>query len=76
MVNVLVRNVPDEVHAALQRRAQSKGQSLQQYLASELARLAERPTLDEVLDRIERRAGGQGGFRRAVDDLADVRSRR
>jgi antitoxin FitA len=73
MPNVLVRDLPAEVHAQLQRRAESQGQSLQQYLATELRRLAEQPTLDEVLDRIERRHGGKVGFDQAVADLAEER---
>jgi hypothetical protein len=76
MPNVLVRNVPEDVHAALQLRAERQGQSLQQYLAGELTRLAERPTLNEVLDRIERRSGGTVGFGRAVEDLSGERSSR
>jgi hypothetical protein len=73
MPNVLVRDLPDEVHAQLQRRAESQGQSLQQYLVLELRRLAERPTLDEILDRIERRHGGRVGFDQAVADLTEDR---
>jgi len=37
----------------LQRHAAQRGQSLQQYLAGELERLAERPSLQDVIDRIE-----------------------
>ena len=48
-MNVLVRDIPDDVHAALQRRAERRGQSLQQSLAGELRRLAEQPTVEEVL---------------------------
>lgn len=73
MPNVLVRDLPDEVHAQLQRRAENQGKSLQQYLAGELTRLAERPTLDEVLNRVERRNGGRVGFDQAVADLAEDR---
>ena len=73
MKNVLVRDIPDDVHAALQRRAEDRGQSLQQYLAGELKRLAARPTLDQVLDRIEGRHGGRVGFEQAVDDLGEER---
>jgi len=76
MPNLLVRDVPDDVHAALRRRAAAQGQSLQQYLADELRRLAEKPSRQEVLDRIGRRRGGRVGFSQAVDDLADERSRR
>lgn len=75
MPNVLVRDVPEDVHTALQRRAEQRGQSLQQYLAGELRRLAERPSVDEVLDRIERRSGGRVGLEQATDDLAEERQR-
>ena len=76
MPNVLVRDIPDDVHAALQRRAERRGQSLQQFLAAELRRLAERPAIDDVLDRIDRRRGGRVGLRQAADDLAEDRARR
>jgi plasmid stability protein len=74
--NILVRGVPDDVHSALARRAERRGQSLQQYLAGELARLAERPTLDEVLDRVERRRGGRVGLPTAAGDGAEERAAR
>jgi len=57
----------------LQRRAEAAGQSLQQYLASELTRLAETPTMQEVLERIGRQRGGRVGFETAVHDLAEER---
>jgi plasmid stability protein len=69
MPNVLVRDLPDHVHAELQRRAAARGQSLQQYLASELIRLTGRPPIEEVLDRIAGRRGGRVGFAQAADDL-------
>jgi plasmid stability protein len=75
MSNVLVRDIPEDIHAALQRRAERRGQSLQQYLAGELRRLAERPSLEEVLDRIDRREGGRVGLAQAVEDLAEERAR-
>jgi plasmid stability protein len=76
MPNLLVRDLPDDVHAALQRRAQHRGQSLQQFLTAELSRLAERPNPEEVLDRIERRHGGRVGLHQAVADLGQDRERR
>ncbi|HCU94416.1 MAG TPA: hypothetical protein DHU96_17530 [Actinobacteria bacterium] len=76
MPNLLVRDIPDDVHAALQRRAERRGQSLQQFLAGELRRLAERPSVDEVLERIERHRGGRVGLQQATDDLAAERDRR
>jgi plasmid stability protein len=76
MTNLLVRDLPDEVHRALQKKAKRQGRSLQQYLASELTRIAERPSLGEVLERIERRSGGEVGLARAAEDLAEERERR
>ena len=76
MSNLLVRDVPEDVHAALQRRAERRGQSLQQFLAGELRRLAERPSIDEVLDRIEGREGGRVGLRQAAEDLDGERGQR
>ena len=69
MPNILVRDLPDEVHAGLQRRAQAAGQSLQQYLAIELARLATTPSMSEMMNRIAQRKGGRVGFSTAVADL-------
>jgi plasmid stability protein len=75
MVNLLVRDLPDDVHAALRQRAKREGRSLQQYVTRELTRIAHRPSLSEVLDRIERRADGTVGLAQAVDDLVQERSR-
>ena len=74
-MNVLVRDLPDDVHLALQQQAERHGQSLQQYLSTELRRLAERPDITDVLDRIERRRGGRVGLAQAVEDLGQERSR-
>lgn len=76
MPNVLVRDLPEDVHAELRRRAEATGQSLQQYLAAELTRLAAAPSMDDVLRRIGRRRGGRVGLATAVADLDDLRSER
>jgi hypothetical protein len=71
--NVLVRDLPEGVHAELARRARAQGQSLQQFLAGELTRLAATPTIDTVIARISHHTGGSVGFDQAVDDLAPDR---
>jgi hypothetical protein len=76
MTNVLVRDLTEETHRELLRRAEERGQSLQQYLAAELTRLAVSPTLDDVLRRIETRRGGRVGLAQAATDLADERFNR
>ncbi len=77
MMNILIRDVPPNVHAKLQERAEKEGRSLQQYLIIELRRLAEHPTMDEVLDRIEKRKdGAEIGFDQAVAYIAEARAER
>ncbi|MGB3410774.1 MAG: hypothetical protein WBA45_06210 [Microthrixaceae bacterium] len=69
MTNVQVRDVPDEVHEALVRRAEQAGQSLQQFLASRLAEIAATPTVEDIIDRIERRPKGALSARAAIEAL-------
>lgn len=59
MPNVQIRDVPDEVHRVLVRRASAAGQSLQQYLADQLETIVATPTVDEVIARIEARPKGR-----------------
>lgn len=68
--------MPDEVHEALVRRAGRAGQSLQQFLAAQLAEIAATPTLNEILDRIERRPKGALSAEAAVEALDEERARR
>ncbi len=76
MPHVLVRDVPDDVHTALQRKAELHHQSLQQYLALELRHLAERRSISEVLDEVEVQDGGHVGFAQAVTALDEERAKR
>jgi plasmid stability protein len=46
-----VRNVPEDVHAELRRRAQAAGVSLSEYVLRELEKVAARPPIEEVLAR-------------------------
>ena len=76
MPHVLIRDVPEEVHSKLAQRARANGTSLQRYLSSELARLAETPDLDEIIARIEQNSGGTVGLDQAVADLDEIRTER
>lgn len=76
MPNVQVRDVPNEVHEALLRRAEQAGQSLQQFLAGQLALIAVTPTMDEMLHRLEHRPKGQLSAKDAIAALDDERARR
>jgi len=64
--SIQVKDVPDEVHATLRRRAAGAGMSLQEYLLAHLVAEATSPTVDEVLERAGQRAGGRVATRDAV----------
>ena len=55
---IQIRDVPDDVHARLRARASAAGMSMSEYLRSELIRLADQETMDEVYQRILTRTGG------------------
>jgi plasmid stability protein len=52
---IQLRNVPEELHRKLKARAAATGMSLSDYLLQEIRKTAERPTVEELLDRIHRR---------------------
>ena len=55
-IMVQIRNVPDGLHRRLKARAATAGMSLSEYLLGELRRVAETPTRDELLERLQSRA--------------------
>jgi plasmid stability protein len=75
MPSIQIKDVPDETHAVLRRRAADAHQSLQEYLRTRLIDEAARPTLDEVLARAGGRAGGSVPMDDAVAILRADRDR-
>lgn len=67
MPSIQIKDVPGEVHAILRLRAARAGQSLQEYLLARLRNDAETPTIEELLDRVGYRSGGDVGLARSVD---------
>jgi plasmid stability protein len=55
-VMVQIRNVPDEIHRRLKARAALAGMSISEYLLQDIERSLERPTRDELLERLSRRS--------------------
>jgi hypothetical protein len=53
---IQLRNVPDDLHRKLKARAAMQGLSLSDYLLREIERVAERPTLAELQERLRGRA--------------------
>lgn len=54
-VQVTIRDVPEAVRDELAARAARAGQSMQEFLRLELARLAARPTVDAWLEQVRER---------------------
>lgn len=59
-VQITIRDVPDEVRDELAARAARQGKSMQEFLRAELERLASRPSLETVLDRVRERKATAG----------------
>ncbi len=52
---IQLRNVPDSLHRGLKARAAMAGMSLSDYLLMEIKEIAERPTLEELRERLHER---------------------
>lgn len=52
---IQLRDVPDALHRTLKARAALAGMSLSDYLLAEIRHVAERPTLSELRQRLQRR---------------------
>jgi plasmid stability protein len=70
--HIQIRNVPEDLHRTLKSRAALSGMSLSEYLLQEVRRLAERPTVEELRQRLRQRRPVQ----RAIDSAALVREGR
>lgn len=53
---IQLRHVPDDLHRLFKVRAAKQGKSLSDYLLVELHRLAELPTFEEWLERLDSRS--------------------
>ena len=61
VVQITIRNIPEEVRDTLAVRAAQQRQSMQGFLLSELERIASRPSVGEVLRDIRERKAARGG---------------
>lgn len=53
---IQIRNVPEPVHRTLKTRAAQAGMTLSDYLLAEVEQVANRPTIDELTERIQQRS--------------------
>jgi len=71
-VQITIRDVPDAVKEELAARAALQGKSMQEYLRAELERLAARPPVEKVLERIRERKT-TAGTRLSPEEILDRR---
>lgn len=76
MKHIQIRNVPEETHSVLRRRAADAGMSLQEYLLALVKEATARPTVEEVLRRASGRTGGRVRLKDAVSDIRSDRDRK
>jgi antitoxin FitA len=76
MALIQIRDVPEPVRDELARKAAAAGQSMQAYLLGELSRLAQRPTMAEIVKRAQARARATGSTVTMDDAVAAVREAR
>lgn len=60
MTTLYIRDVSDDVAATLKERAASAGMSLSAYVAAELAKIATRPTNEQIVARLRARDRSSG----------------
>jgi hypothetical protein len=59
---IQLRHVPDALHRRLKARAALAGLSLSNFLVREVQKIAEQPTLEEMLERLKRRTPYTGSI--------------
>jgi plasmid stability protein len=72
---IQIRNVPEPIHRTLKTRAAQAGMTLSDYLLAEVEQVAERPTIDELTERIQRRSrvGVKGSSATVIRKHRDAR---
>lgn len=61
-----IRNVPDDIHAAVHVRAAQAGLSVSDYLLTLLSELVSKPSMAEIVGRAKALAAAGGGTSRAA----------
>jgi plasmid stability protein len=60
MTTLYIRDVTEEVAETLKQRAAAQGKSLSAYVGAELAKIAARPTNEEIVARLRARDRSNG----------------
>lgn len=71
-VMIQIRNVPSELHRRLKARAALAGMSLSDYLLIEIRQIADRPSIDELRERL----AGRTSVKPSISPAKAVRAER
>ena len=72
---VQIRNVPPDLHRRLKARAAIEGMSMSDYVLRELRKALDRPTREEILERLRRQPVRRLG-RSAAEVIREARDSR
>jgi plasmid stability protein len=67
VATIQIKELPEEVVRKYKVRAAKAGQSLQAYMHAYLTEGAQRPTREEMIERLSSRSGGSVTFKEAAD---------
>ena len=74
MATIQIRDIPDDIHEALQKRARAAGQSLQSYMREQVVELERRRTRrDMVLTEMAEILKADGGTGMTVEEILEAR---
>jgi hypothetical protein len=72
---IQIRDVPDAIHGTLKSRAARKGMSLSDFIKRELEHVAQRPTMQEWLERTQQAKSIPSG-RTGAQIIREMRDKR
>jgi plasmid stability protein len=70
---IQIRNVPDDLHRRLKARAAARGVTLSELLLRMAEREADRPTIEELTERIRRRPPARRGGPSSAEIIRELR---
>jgi plasmid stability protein len=74
VATIQIRDIPDDIHEALQKRARAAGQSLQSYMREQVVELERRRTRrDMVLTEMAEILKADGGPGMTVEEILEAR---
>ena len=74
-VSLTIRDVPEQTREELAARAARAGQTLQEYVRGQLIALAQRPSPEDLWERVQRRVQTTGS-RLPAEDILELRDAR